>query len=154
MSGRIAIHRVSRAERELLARYLQLYSYDMSEFTGMRPVDGGFSYPHLDAYFRGDECRAAFWAKDEVGIAGFALVRLDPEDGRREIAEFFILAACRRRGIGLAFARQLLAQCPGPWKLHQFANNARAIAFWHRVLKPFAPYEEAPLAYPDGVPRI
>ncbi len=154
MCGRIAIVRVSQAERELLSRYLELYCYDMSEFTGLRPADGGFSYPYRDAYFRGDERREAFWAKDEEGIVGFALVLLDPDDGRLEVAEFFILAACRRRGIGRAFAHQLLARSPGPWKLHQLANNARAIAFWHRVLQAFAPYEEGPLAYPDGVPRI
>jgi len=154
MTCRIAVARVPPSERDLLWRYFQLYCYDMSEFTRLRPVDGVFPYPYFDAYWREGERRAAFWAKDVDGIAGFALVRFDAGDSRHEVAEFFILAGCRRQGFGLAFARQLLAQSPGPWKLHQLGNNQRAIAFWHRVLDGFAPYEEAPLAYSDGMPRI
>jgi predicted acetyltransferase len=125
----------------------------MSEFMGWRPPDGVFPYQSFDAYWRDDD-RAAFWANDADGIAGFALVRTDPDDGRREVAEFFVLAGCRRQGIGLAFARQLLAQSPGPWKLHQLARSKRAISFWQRVLDGFAPYEEAPQVRPDGMPRI
>jgi len=60
----------------------------------------------------------------------------------------------RRRGLGLSFARQLLARSPGPWKLHELADNTAAIAFWHRVLGGFVAYTEAPLAYRDGLARI
>ena len=67
------------------------------------------------------------------------------------MAEFFIVNRWRRRGVGLSFARQLLARFPGPWKLHELANNTGAIAFWHRVLGGFAPYTEAPLAHADGI---
>jgi predicted acetyltransferase len=154
MTGRVAIDRVPPSERDLLWRLFQFYCHDMSEFTRWRPPDGVFPYRYFDAYWRESEQRAAFWAKDAGGIAGFALVRVDPGDGRREIAEFFVLAGCRKQGIGMAFARQLLAQSPGPWKLHQLAGNTRAIAFWHRVLDGFARYEEAPLVYPDGMPRV
>jgi predicted acetyltransferase len=154
MTGRITVERVPPSERDLLSRFFQFYCHDMSQFTGWRPPDGVFPYRYFDAYWRDDE-RRAFWAKDEDGIAGFALVRFDPTgDGRREVAEFFILAGCRRQGLGLAFARRLLAQFPGPWKLHELANNQPAIAFWHRVLDGFARYEEGPLVYPDGRPRI
>ena len=154
MAGRTTIERVAPSERDLLWRHFQFYCHDMSEFTMWRPPDGVFPYRYFDTYWQEGEPRAAFWAKDADGIAGFALKRFDSGEGRHEVAEFFILASCRRRGIGSAFARQLLALFPGPWKVHQLANNQRAIAFWHRVLDSLAPYEEAPLVYPDGMPRI
>src|SRR5690348_7324734 len=102
-------------ERDALWRYLQFYIYDMSQFTGARPERGVFAYHPFDAYWNGDERHTAWWAKLAGEIAGFALVRLDEGDGRREIAEFFILNRWRRRGAGRGFARRLLARWPGPW---------------------------------------
>lgn len=154
MTPRINIEQVAECDREVLWRYLQFYIYDMSRFTGAQPDDGVFPYRHFDAYWREGERSSAWWAKVAGEIAGFALVRLDDADGRHEVAEFFILNRWRRRGVGLAFARQLMSRFPGPWKLHQLANNAPAIAFWHRVLAGLAPFSEAPLEYGDGFGRI
>jgi predicted acetyltransferase len=154
MTPHIEIEQVSAHERDVLWRYLQFYVYDMSQFTSARPEMGVFPYGPFDAYCTGDQRRSAWWAKVGGEITGFALVRFDEGDGRREIAEFFILNRWRRRGAGLAFARQLLARWPGPWKLNELANNGRAIAFWRCVLAGFAPYTEARLAWPDGMARI
>src|SRR5262245_6970847 len=147
------IQQVATSERDVMWRYLQLYIHDMSQFTGARPVDGVFAYGRLDDYW-GNEERSAFWAQHAGDTAGFALVRLDARDGRREIAEFFIVNGWRRRGVGTAFAHLLFARFPGLWKLHQLANNTPAIAFWHRVLDGFVAYTEAPLEYADGLRRI
>jgi predicted acetyltransferase len=154
MTPQIKIEQVTPRERDVLWRYLQFYIYDMSRFTGAQPDDGEFPYSAFESYWDQGERRSAWWAKAGGEIAGFALVRIDANDGRREIAEFFIINRWRRRGIGLAFARQLLSRFPGPWKLHQLRNNTAAIAFWHRVLDGFAPYLEAPLTYPDGIGRL
>ena len=108
----------------------------------------------FEAYWSEGERRSAWWAKVGGERAGFALVRLDSAEARHEVAEFFIVNRWRRRGVGLSFARQLMSQFPGPWKLHQLANNTAAIAFWHRVLAGFAPFAEAPLDYADGMGRI
>jgi predicted acetyltransferase len=149
------ITKVAMVERDVLWRYLQFYIYDMSRFTDARPVDGVFAYRHFDAYWREGERRSALWAHYDGDTAGFALVRFDMADNHHEVAEFFVLKRFRRRGIGRAFARQLLARSPGPWKLHHLANNnAAAIAFWRGVLDRFVPFTEAPLAHPDGLPRI
>ena len=147
------IQQVAASERDVLWRYLQFYIYEMSQFTGARPIDGVFTYGRFDAYW-GNEERWAFWAQQAGDKAGFALVRLDASDGRREIAEFFIVNRWRRRGVGSAFARLLFSRFPGLWKLHQLADNTTAIAFWHRVLDGFVAYTEAPLAYADGLRRI
>jgi len=154
MRLQIEIEQVSAHERDVLWRYLQFYIYDMSQFTGARPEMGVFAYSLFDAYWNGEERRSAWWAKVGGEIAGFALVRFDQGDGRREITEFFILNRWRRRGAGLAFAGRLLARWPGPWKLHELANNRGAIVFWRCVLGGFAPYTEERLTYPDGIARI
>jgi predicted acetyltransferase len=154
MTPQVTIEQVTPRERDVLWRYLQFYIYDMSRFTGAQPVDGVFPYSHFDAYWGEGERRSAWWAKVGGEIAGFALVRLDAGEGRHEIAEFFIVNRWRRRGIGLSFARQLLTRFPGPWRLHELANNQGAIAFWRRVLGGFAPYTEAPRGHVDGIERI
>jgi predicted acetyltransferase len=154
MTPQVRIEQVTPCERDVLWRYLQFYVYDMSRFTGAQPDDGVFPYRHFDAYWREGEARLAWWAKVGGEIAGFALVRFDAGERCHEIAEFFIVNRWRRRGVGLSFARLLLARFPGPWRLHELANNTDAIAFWRRVLAGFAPYAEASLAGSDGVARL
>jgi predicted acetyltransferase len=145
---------IAASEREVLWRYLQLYCYVMSEFTGARPVDGVFQYSRFEEYWQAKTERSAFWVKHEGDVAGFALVRLDRDDGRREVAEFFIVNRWQRQGVGSASAHLLFRRFPGAWKLHQLANNIGAIAFWRRVIGELVTYTEAPLVYRDGSPRI
>lgn len=68
--------------------------------------------------------------------AGFALVV--QEDGSGDIdyrmAEFYIIAAQRRRGLGRAAARLILDRFAGRWQVSQDATNRGAIAFWRKVL--------------------
>jgi predicted acetyltransferase len=154
MTPQMTIQRIAAHERDVLWRYLQFYIYDMSRFTNAQPDDGVFPYSQFEAYWREGEGRSAWWAKVAGEIAGFALVQNDAGEGCREVAEFFVLNRWRRRGIGLAFARQLLGRFPGPWKLHELANNTGAIAFWRQALEAFAPYTEAPLVRADGLARI
>jgi predicted acetyltransferase len=52
------------------------------------------------------------------------------------------------------FSRQLMTRFPGPWRLHELANNQDAIAFWRRVLGGFALYTETSLRHADGIERI
>jgi predicted acetyltransferase len=154
MTPQVKIEQVNPGEREVLWRYLQFYIYDMSRFTGVQPDDGVFPYRQFDAYWREGERRSAWWVSAGGEIAGFALVRFDAAESCHEIAEFFIVNRWRRRGVGLAFARQLLGRFPGPWRLHELANNTAAITFWRQVLAGFATYSEAPLTYADDLGRI
>ena len=154
MTLQVKIEQIAAHERDVLWHYLQFYIYDMSRFTGAQPDDGVFPYSQFDAYWSEGERRSAWWVMVGGEIAGFALVRFDAGEGRHEIAEFFIVNRWRRRGIGLAFARQLLTRFPGPWRLHELANNQGAITFWRRVLAGFAPYAEAPIEHADGIDRL
>ena len=154
MTPQVSIEKIAARDKGVLWRYLQFYIYDMSRFTGAQPVDGEFPYSQFDACWSDGDRRSAWWVMVGGEIAGFALVRLDADEGRHEIAEFFIVNRWRRRGIGLAFARQLLTRFPGPWRLHELANNHGAIAFWRRVLAGFAPYAETAIDHADGIDRI
>lgn len=127
-------------ERPLLARLLQFYLHDFSEFDH-EPVDelGRFAYD--------DEGFARFWTEPDwhalllrVGgrPAGFVLLR---ERGtgplaldRNWIAEFFVMRAYRGRGLGRAMARAVFDRFSGPWQVGQTATNTPARAFWRRVI--------------------
>lgn len=71
-------------------------------------------------------------------LAGFALhlgkSRITGEGGVHDVAEFFVLQRYRRAGVGEQTARWLFDRFPGRWEVRQKAENARAIAFWRRVI--------------------
>ena len=82
--------------------------------------------------------------------AGFAFLRSD--EAGMQMAEFFEDPQYRRHPVGAGAARRLIARFPGPWRITQPENNRPAIAFWHRVLDGFAPYDEVTTAT-DAVRR-
>jgi predicted acetyltransferase len=84
--------------------------------------------------------------------SGFALLRRE-ETGEMEVAEFYIRPTFRRGGVGLAFARELLANYPGPWLISEYRANAAAVRFWREVVEPYAFTEEAYIG-DSGKPRL
>lgn len=69
---------------------------------------------------------------DRGDLVGFAMVRM--RHGRvRELAEFYISPARRRKGLGREAARAVLCSKPGPWVLG-VAKRGSAGSFWHAVL--------------------
>jgi len=121
-------------QRLLIENLIQLYLYDMTSFMPF-PVglDGRFEYDFLDRFWRhpylimvGDE------------IAGFALVVDEcPLTGRQPcwfMAEFFVLAAYRRRGVARQALGAALARHSGDWHIAVPLANTPALAFWSSVL--------------------
>ena len=125
-------------EKAVLAAMLQDYIAEMVQFAP--EARAGQAYPYFDLYWSEPETRWPFWLCVDDARAGFALVRRDAAG--MQMAEFFVTSAYRRRGIGVAAARRLIARFPGPWRITQRQGNAAAIAFWHRVLDGFVAYEE------------
>jgi len=125
---------ILEADRPFLWRQLQDYIRELSAFDpSVHAVDGVYHYPYLDSYWQ-DEDRWPFWVKAGDDIAGFALLRRT-EEGPMEVAEFYVLPAHRRSGIGLAFARDLIARYPGQWTISEYKASTGAIAFWRRVIE-------------------
>lgn len=132
---------VPSSEKSDLWAMFQLYAAELAPLVNLQPVDGVFPYAYFDDYWQ-DEQRWPFWAMENGARIGFALVRFAPEHDAMQMAEFFILPVHRRGGAGSRFAKGLLAQFPGPWKIRQILANKAATAFWRRVAEPYGYTEE------------
>ena len=143
---------ITLAEKPDLMREMQDYIREMSAFDPtIEAVDGVYEYPYLDAYWR-EDTRWAFWVAVDGARAGFALLRRT-EEGPMEMAEFYIRPAHRRSGIGLDFARDLIARHSGHWIISEYRASAGAIAFWRRVIEK-RDYSEREYISDHGNPRI
>ena len=127
-------------EKPALAAMMQDYIAEMAQI--IPGVRLGQPYPQFDLYWSEPDSRWPFWLKVDDANAGFALVSRDVQAAHFEMEEFFVVREYRHRGIGLAAARRLIGRYPGPWTITQRESNARAIAFWHRVLDGFVDYDE------------
>ena len=140
MSAEVAIEPVPFEHKDVLARLVQLYLYDFTEFEP-QPLgaDGEYPYRYLDEYWAPapGESRFAYFVRagPERELAGFAMVRL--VNGVNVMAEFHVLRPYRRGGVGAQAAKLVFASHPGPWLVHEVAANVPAQAFWRRVIGQF-----------------
>ena len=135
----VSVSLVRPAERDRLSAFIHDYVAELSAIVGVPLGD----YPGFALYWTEPHRRWPYRIEVDSVAAGFALVRRNDELQRHEIGEFFIARPFRRQGVGLAAARQVLALYSGPWRITQREANTGAIAFWHKVLDGFTPYEEA-----------
>jgi predicted acetyltransferase len=134
----IDIVRATLSERPLLRQLSEFYMYDMSEFDSEIDINlhGTFDFS-IDRYWQ-DPNRAPYFVYVDTKIAGFVLVKrgayltADPE--MMDLADFFILRRYRRQGIGTFAAERVFEMFPGKWEVRQFAENAVAQTFWHKVI--------------------
>lgn len=132
----VVLTRARVRDRPILRRLLELYQYDLTRVGGHGPDQRArFGYRHLNAYWK-ERGRHAYLAKIDGQWAGFALVnkRSPLESADWWMAEFFVLAALRRRGVGARIARAVFARHPGRWHVGQLAANRAAQAFWRHVI--------------------
>ena len=132
---------VPLTDKPRLAAMVRDYVAEMAAFAP--DVDPHAPYHYFDLYWSEPDKRFSFWLTVDGTEAGFALIRREPENGRVQMAEFFVAPPFRRQGIGQAAARRLIGRFPGPWEITQREMNSGAIAFWHRVLDGFVAYNEA-----------
>jgi predicted acetyltransferase len=144
----VSLPLVPLSEKSRLARSMGAYIAEMSAIIGVEPLA---AYPYFDAYWR-EPNRWPYWIRVGSAEAGFALIdRAD--DGRFEVAEFFVARPYRRQGVGLIAARELIGSRPGSWRVTQRHQNDGAIAFWHRVYEGFVSYTES-VVTTDAVRRV
>jgi predicted acetyltransferase len=121
-------------DRSVLQHLLQLYLHDYSEFVADDVgEDGLFGYEYLDLYWAEPE-RRPLLIRVDGRLAGFVLVREGVGGGPHSIAEFLVMRAYRRRGVGRAVAHRVFDMLPGRWVVQQSAENTAAQAFWRRVI--------------------
>lgn len=129
----VAIRLATRAEKSLLSAMLPVYLAELGEYG---EVDA--DYPYFDAYWQEGENRWPYLVTLEGQPCGFALVNCWSASGLGtdfSIAEFYIVPAARRGGVGLEAVSLLLFARPGLWELGVFAGNEPALAFWSRVIE-------------------
>jgi predicted acetyltransferase len=128
-------------QEPILANLLELYAHDFSEFHDIElGADGRFGYEHLPLYWS-EPGRHAFLVRMNSKLAGLVLVRSGSQiSGNKtvwDMAEFFILRGCRRRGIGTAAAREVWRRFPGAWEVRVMRSNRPARDFWERAISAF-----------------
>lgn len=131
--------RVRETEKHILARLLELYEYEFSQFLGSDVDENGFyGYPYLDCYWNEPD-RYAYFIKVNGALAGFAMVcgwcYAAKEPGTLSIAEFFVMHKYRRCGIGTKAATEVFHAHPGKWELCVHPSNTASHPFWESVIR-------------------
>jgi predicted acetyltransferase len=135
----VELQRVTTTERATLANLYELYLYDFSSIEGGQIGDNGrYSSPDaLDPYWDDPE-RHAFLIRSDGQLAGFGLAKrgsaLAGDLKAMDLAEFFILRATRRGGIGRQAAALIWRYWPGPWVVRVLIHNPEAVGFWEAVI--------------------
>lgn len=130
----------SPGQKQVLARLMELYLYDFSEF-GEGDVDenGLYDYPYLESYWT-EPSRYPFLILVDGQLAGFVLVgphSVRGVSGVQAIAEFFVMRKYRRKGVGRAAARAVFARLPGNWEVAETTENIDGQAFWRKIVGEF-----------------
>lgn len=133
MTG-VRLREVVPEERPLVERLWQLYRHDLSEFRGTLPdAEGRYPLHRLPGFFAEDPDRRAYLVLSGPSVVGFTLVRALTERPA-SIAEFFVVRAVRRQGVGHRAAEELLVRAhPGPWQIAFQEENPGAARFWRQV---------------------
>ncbi|RIL05377.1 MAG: hypothetical protein DCC71_10610 [Proteobacteria bacterium] len=142
MSEAVHLQRATPDAAPLLRNLLELYVHDLS---AIFPVeigpDGRFGYERLALYWSEPATRHAFVIRRGERVAGFALATRgspatdDPAD--LDVAEFFVLRAHRRAGVGRDAAFALWDGMPGRWIVRVSEANRAGLAFWREVVRAY-----------------
>ncbi|MEM1321832.1 MAG: GNAT family N-acetyltransferase [Bacteroidota bacterium] len=121
-------------ERTKTKQLLNAYLLEMGETAG---PDGEVDYPYLDSYWQEPD-RVALKALYDGEWMGLVLINRfvlgEPKAGKRSIAEFYVLPAFRRKGLGRQMAHRVFEQYGGAWEVRQDIGRKAAQQFWRRVI--------------------
>ena len=128
---------VALAEKAALKAMLDPYLIEHANKVDPDRVHGDpKSYDYFDPYWV-DPRRHAYWIVADQARLGFCLVNAHAPSGQpidHAVAEFNILPAHRRGGLGQAAVQAVLARHPGQWELQVYRANLEGLAFWPRAL--------------------
>jgi predicted acetyltransferase len=132
----------ARSHIPVLSHLFQLYCHDFSELLGLMVAeDGRFATPDLVPYFE-ETGRHPFLIRVNDRWAGFVFAqqgsRLTGDRQIWDVAEFFVMRAFRRTGIGTQAATEIFDRFPGRWEVRQLHANTAATAFWRKILARYA----------------
>lgn len=141
-SNAVSLERATPDMAPMLSNLLELYVHDLSEiFPVELGPEGRFGYEKLPLYWADPAVRHAFLIKHGSHVAGFVFatrgspVSENPED--LDVAEFFVLRAYRRSGIGRQAAMALWDSVPGYWVVRVAEANRSGLRFWSEVIRSY-----------------
>lgn len=127
------------SDKPIIGNLIQLYLYDMTADLPF-PVgrDGRFEYDFFDRFWQ-----HPYLIFSGSELAGFAFVvngsPISNAPDRFFMAEFFVLKAYRRLGVGAFAFSEIVERHHGPWQVGVIDKNGGAGAFWKKVVKPYSP---------------
>lgn len=134
---RVELQPIPETEKLVLRNLLNLYLYDVSEFTGTDLNSHGFfEYRRVDQYWCDPVCLPFFIRVDDQ-VAGFVLVHQYDllEQHRHVVSEFFVLWKYRRSRVGAKAARLIFSRYPGPWEVSEMPDNLLSQMFWRSIIR-------------------
>lgn len=135
----IEIIKVKEEEKEILARLIELYEYDFSEYENSDvSFLGLYGYKYLDHYWI-EKRRFPYFIKVDGKFAGFVMVcdhcHVSDDKDTLFMSEFFVMKKYRRKGIGKYAAKKVIDMHPGKWELTVHPNNKASHIFWEATIK-------------------
>lgn len=115
-----------------LSTYLNLAQAYEAEFSPMTKKN-----PNLKGLYEldttvGGEVKA-YILQDSTNAIGFAAASV-PEEGTKDLREFYVVPTMRGKKIGTYLAGQVFAFYPGKWTVKQLEQAIHATSFWHQAL--------------------
>lgn len=137
----ISIILASVSKKPLLDHLSQFYQHDIAPFFDDSiknlPNEKGLydPLPHLDEYWT-DKNRFPFLISYKERPIGFVLVNKVATESSTDwnMAEFFIISSCRRKGMGRYVAQQIIQKFPGAWEIAVLLENKPAYFFWKSIV--------------------
>jgi predicted acetyltransferase len=124
-----------------LSTYLNLAQAYEAEFSPMTKKN-----PNLKGLYEldttvGGEVKA-YILQNSTNAIGFAAASV-PEEGTKDLREFYVVPTMRGKKIGTYLAGQVFAFYPGKWTVKHLEQAIHATSFWHQALTELGiPYEE------------
>jgi predicted acetyltransferase len=140
-SVQVELVSASVEQQSIVANLLELYAHDFSEFHEIELGDDGrFGYKSLPLYWSEPNRHPSLVGVDGK-LAGFVFVKRGSEISCDEtvwdMAEFFVMRAYRRSGIGTRIAREVWRRFPGEWEVRVMQANVSAHRFWEQAIAAF-----------------
>ncbi len=128
-------------DRELIKNIFNIYQNELSAYSDeFSRLDsrGYFDSAASDGVLPFGSGVFPYIIYDEKGVIGFIMATgapYAPKDADWCFQEFFIVTSMRSTGCALDSAKRVMQNRFGRWALDVYARNARAVAFWRRLIK-------------------
>jgi predicted acetyltransferase len=141
-SDAVTLERATPDMSPLLENLLELYIHDLSEIFAVElGPDGRFGYAKLPLYWADPVGRHIFLIKYGSRVAGLAMATRGSPASQRptdlDVAEFFVLRAFRRLGVGRQAAFMLWDTIRGQWVVRVVERNGTGVNFWGEVVRSY-----------------